>query len=218
MRFTGFFLTLSFRFLLAAAFSLAGLLAHADIQPGKEYELVSPPEAVETGKKIEVLEIFSYVCPHCYHLEPYLNKWEKQLPKDVEFRRLPGIFRDSWIPFAKMFYTFEAMGLTDKLHDKFFSAIHEQNARFDDNNALFDWVEKQGVNRKSFANTFSSFAIQSKAMRAQQQTKAYGITGVPAIIVDGKYRAYVPTTGGQAALLATVDQLIKQARRERAGK
>ena len=218
MHFTGFFLTASFRFLLAAAFSLAGFLAHADIQPGKEYELVSPPQAVETGKKIEVLEIFSYLCPHCYHLEPDLNKWEKQLPKDVEFRRLPGIFRDSWIPFAKMFYTFEAMGLSDKLHGEFFNAIHAQNARFDDDNALFDWVEKRGVNRKIFATTFSSFAIQSKAMRAKQLTKAYAITGVPAIIVDGKYRAYVSTAGGQAALLATVDQLIKQARQERKGK
>lgn len=197
---------------------MAGFAAHADIHPGKEYELLSPPQAVETGKKIEVLEIFSYACPHCFDLEPEINQWAKQLPKDVQFRRLPAIFRESWTPFAKVFYTFEAMGLTEKLHGDFFNAIHVHHLRFDDDNAVFDWAEKQGVNRKSFADTYTSFAIQSKALRAKQLTKAYGVSGVPAVIVDGKYRTYTSMAGGHAALLAVVDRLIKQARQERAGK
>lgn len=215
---TGYFSTVLFRLFIAAAFSMAGFAAQAGINPGKEYELLSPPQAVETGKKIEVLEIFSYACSHCFDLEPDINKWAKLLPKDVEFRRLPAIFRESWMPFAKAFYTFEAMGLTEKLHGEFFNAIHVQHARLDDDNAVFDWVEKHGVNRKSFADTYSSFAIQSKALRAKQLTRAYGISGVPAVIVDGKYRTYTSMAGGHAALLAVVDQLIKQARQERAGK
>jgi thiol:disulfide interchange protein DsbA len=218
MSFTGYFSAVLFRLFIAAAFSIAGFAAHADIHPGKEYELLSPPQAVETGKKIEVLEIFSYACPHCFDLEPDINKWAKLLPKDVEFRRLPAIFRESWMPFAKMFYTFEAMGLTEKLHGDFFNAIHAQHVRFDNDNALFDWAEKHGVNRKNFADTYSSFAIQSKALRAKQLTKAYGIGGVPAVIVDGKYRTSVSTTGSHAGLMSALDQLIKQARQERAGK
>lgn len=218
MGFTGYYSAVLFRLLAAAAFSMAGFAAHADIHPGKEYELLSPPQAVETGKKIEVLEIFSYACPHCFDLEPEINQWAKQLPKDVQFRRLPAIFRESWTPFAKVFYTFEAMGLTEKLHGDFFNAIHVHHLRFDDDNAVFDWAEKQGVNRKSFADTYTSFAIQSKALRAKQLTKAYGVSGVPAVIVDGKYRTYTSMAGGHAALLAVVDRLIKQARQERAGK
>lgn len=218
MSFTPFFRAFSLRIFLAIALSLVGFTAKADIHPGKEYELVSPPQVVETGKKIEVLEIFAYTCPHCFALEADISKWAKQLPKDVEFRRLPAIFRDSWMPFAKMFYTFEAMGLTERLHGEFFNAIHVRNIRFDDDKALFDWVEKQGVPRKTFADTYSSFSIQSKALRAKQLTQAYGVSGVPSVIVDGKYRTSVSNTGSHAGLLSALDQLIKQARQARAGK
>lgn len=196
--------------------TMAGSAAYAQIQPGKEYELLTPSVPVETGKKIEVLEIFSYACPHCSDLEPDLVKWVKLLPKDVEFRRLPGIFRDSWIPFSKTYYTLEALGLTEKLHAEVFRAIHAQRIRLDDEATLFDWMEKQGVNRKAFADTYQSFSIQSKVMRAKQLTRDYGITGVPAIIVDGKYRTYISSGGGHAGMFAIVDQLIKQARQDRA--
>lgn len=206
------------RLFLGMAFCLVGFTASADIHPGKEYELLSPPQPTETGKKIEVLEIFSYACSHCFDLDPEIHKWAKQLPKDVEFRRLPAIFRESWTPLAKAFFTFEAMGLSDKLHAEFFRAIHVQHTRLESDNAIFDWVEKQGVPRKTFIDTYSSFSIQSKALRAKQLTQAYGITGVPAIIVDGKFRTSSSATGGHAGLFAAIDQLIKQARQARTGK
>jgi thiol:disulfide interchange protein DsbA len=206
------------RIFLSIALSLICITAQADIHPGKEYELVSPPQAVETAKKVEVLEIFSYTCPHCFDLEADINKWAKQLPKDVEFRRLPAIFRADWSPFAKVFYTFEAMGLTEKLHGEFFNAIHVRHIRFDNDNAIFDWVEKQGIPRKSFIDIYSSFSTQSKALRAKQLTQAYGVSGVPAVIVDGKYRTSVSNTGSHAGLLSALDQLIMRARQERAGR
>lgn len=206
------------RIFLATALCLSVFSANADLRAGKEYELLSPPQPVETGKKIEVLEIFSYACPHCFDLEPDINKWAKQLPKDVEFRRLPAIFRESWTPLAKAFITFETMGLSEKLHSEFFRAIHVQHARLEDDNSIFDWVEKQGIPRKAFMDTYSSFTVQSKALRAKQLTQAYGITGVPAVIVDGKFRTSVSNTGSHAGLMLALDQLIKQARLERAGK
>lgn len=209
-----FFMVNAPRLFLAIALAFA---TAAQAETGRDYELLNPPQAVETGKRVEVLEIFSYGCPHCFDLEGDFSQWAKQLPKDVEVRRLPAIFRDSWVPLAKAYYTFEALGLIDRLHGEFFNAIHVKHARFDDDNAIFDWVEKQGVNRKSFSDAYTSFAIQSKALRARQLSKAYGITGVPAVIVDGKYRAYVGAKG-HAGLLATLDQLIRQARQERGGK
>lgn len=212
------FHTFSFRLVLAIALSLVGLTAKADIQPGKEYELLAQFQPVDTGKKIEVLEIFSYGCIHCYHLDPELNKWVKTLPKDVAFRRLPAIFNASWAPLAKAYYTFEAMGLTEKLHGDFFNAIHEQHMRFDDDDAVFDWVEKHGVDRKNFAAMYNSFSIQSDALRSRNLTKTYGITGVPTLIVDGKYRTSVSATGSPARLMSVLDQLIKKARPEHTGK
>ena len=218
MRYALFCRAFSLRTFLAITLSLTGLTAKADLHPGKEYELLSPPQVVETGKKIEVLEIFSYACSHCFDLEADLVKWAKQLPKDAEFRRLPAIFRADWIPLAKVFYTFEAMGLTDRLHNEFFKAIHVRHIRFNDDNAIFDWVEKQGIPRKSFIDNYSSFSTQSKALRAKQLTQAYGISGVPAVIVDGKYRTSVSNTGSHAGLMSALDQLIKRARQERTGK
>lgn len=218
MNITPFFRAFSLRIFLAIALSLVGFTAKADIHLGKEYELVSPPQAVETGKKIEVLEIFAYTCPHCFNLEADINQWAKRLPKDVEYRRLPAIFRDSWMPFAKVFYTFEAMGLTERLHDEFFNAIHVHHLSFDDDKAIFDWVEKQGIPRKGFIDIYSSFSIQSKVLRARQLIQAYGVSGVPTVIVDGKYRTSVSSTGSHAGLLSALDQLIIQARREHGGK
>lgn len=211
-----FFMVYAPRLFLAIALSFAAG-AQADSGSGRDYELLSPPQATETGKKIEVLEIFSYGCPHCFDLEADFTQWAKQLPKDVEVRRLPAIFRDSWSPLAKAYYAFETLGLTERLHGEFFNAIHVKHARFDNDNDVLDWVEKQGVNRKSFSDAYFSFAVQSKALRARQLSKAYGITGVPAVIVDGKYRAYV-TAKGHSGLFATLDQLIRQARQERGGK
>ncbi|BAN36812.1 thiol:disulfide interchange protein DsbA [Sulfuricella denitrificans skB26] len=217
MNFTPFFRPFFLRIFLAIALSLVGFTAAADLRPGKEYELLSPPQAVETGKKIEVLEIFSYACSHCFDLEADISKWAKQLPNDVEFRRLPAIFRADWTPLAKVFYTFEAMGLTERLNGEFFNAIHVRHTRFADDNAIFDWVEKQGIPRKSFIDNYSSFSTQSKTLRAKQLTQAYGISGVPTVIVDGKYRTSVSNTGSHAGLMSALDQLIKRARQERAG-
>ena len=110
------------------------------------------------------------------------------------------------------------MGLTEKLHGDFFNAIHEQYMRFDDDNAVFYWVEKHGVNRKEFVAMYNSFSVQSAALRSKQLTKDYGITGVPTLIVDGKYRTSVSAAGGVTGLFSTLDQLIKKARPEHAKK
>lgn len=190
-------------------------LGNAFAQQGKTYTLITPPQPTETGKNIEVLEVFYYGCPHCFDLEPSLNAWVKQLPKDVTFRRLPAIFRDSWVPLTKAYYTLEALGLTEKLHGDIFNAMHVENINLSDEKTLFDWMAKHGVDSKTFADTYNSFSVQSKVMRAKQLTKAYGVTGVPSLIVDGKYLTSSSTAGSHAASLQVADQLIKQARQER---
>lgn len=183
---------------------------------GKDYSPVSPPQPVETGKNIEVLEIFYYGCPHCFHLEPIITPWIKHLPKDVTFRRLPGIFNDGWIPLAKAFYALESLKELDRLHGELFKAFHEQKVDLRTDAAIIDWAAKQGVDRDKFSAAYNSFAVQNKALRAKQLTKAYGISGVPSVIVDGKFLTSASMTGSHEAMLPVLDQLIVQARQERA--
>ena len=184
-------------------------------EPNKTFTLITPPQPTETGKNIEVLEVFYYGCPHCFDLESSLVPWVKQLPKDVTFRRMPAVFRDSWVPLTKAFYTLEALGLTEKLHGDIFNAMHVENINLSDEKTLLEWVAKRGVDGKSFNDTYQSFSVQSKVNRAKQLTKAYGITGVPSLIIDGKYVTSGSTAGSHAASLQVADQLIKQARQER---
>lgn len=195
-----------------------GLFAQAAIgaEWGKDFAPVSPPQAVETGKNIEVLEVFYYGCPHCFHLEPVIAPWSKRLPKDVSFRRMPGVFNDSWLPLTKAYYALEAIKELDRLHEPLFSAYHEKHVDLKTDTAIIDWVAKQGVDRSKFSNAFNSFSVQNKALRAKQMTKAYGLTGVPSVIVDGKYLSSASMTGNNESLMPVLDQLIVQARQERA--
>jgi thiol:disulfide interchange protein DsbA len=197
---------------------LAASVALATPQLGKEYGLVSPPQPTETGKKIEVLEIFYYGCPHCFDLEPILNAWVATLPADVAFRRMPAIFRDNWTQFAKTFYTLEALGVLEKIHGQLFNAIHVQGVEFANDAALFDWMQQHGVDRKKFADMYNSFSIQSKTMRARQLTREYGISGVPSIIVDGRFVTSSAMAGGHQAVPGVVNYLIDLVRKDRAAK
>ena len=170
---------------------------------------LNPPQPVETADKIEVLEFFWYGCIHCYNLEPKIESWLKTLPKDVEFRRVPAVFNERWAQDAAIFYTFEALGLLDKLHRPFFDAIHRDRLRTDNAQALNAWLEKHGVDAKKFETTLKSFGVQSKTKRATQLTAAYKIDGTPAMAVHGRYMVSADIPG----MLNTVDQLVAEVRK-----
>ena len=213
-------------FLRPAAGLLALLVccaAAAQPVPGRDYRVMSAPQPVESGKRIEVLEFFWYGCPHCNALQPPLRVWLKQKPADVEFRRVPAVFSDSWIPLTWTYYALEAMGIVDKLHYDVFDAIHEQTVRLSDQKVLFDWAAKQGVDANKFAETYNSFGVKSRGMRSIEMTKAYDIPGTPALIVDGKYLVAPSmilkpdkTTVDYERYFQVLDQVIAIARKERA--
>jgi len=165
-----------------------------------------------------VLEFFWYRCPHCFQLEPALNTWLKTLPKDAQVRRVPAVFRDDWMPGAKLYYTLEQMGLLDKLHDKVFDAYHVEKINLNDPGVLGDWIAKQGVDRKKFEGIYHSFSTQSKATQGARLATAYAISGVPAFVIDGKYATSASMAGSQARLFEVLDQLIVKARAERGNK
>lgn len=204
--------------LAAAVLSFSAFAAPDSAFEGHDYARVSQPQPVATGKKIEVLEFFWYRCPHCFQLEPGLTQWLKTLPKDAQVRRVPAVFRDDWLPGAKLYYTLEQMGLLGRLHHKVFDAYHVENINLNDPAVLGGWIAKQGVDRKKFEAVYNSFSIQSKATQGARLATAYGITGVPAFIIDGKYTTTVGMTGSEKRLFEVLDQLIVKARAERSGK
>lgn len=194
------------------------LAAGAAAQGKPSYKMLANPQAVESGEKIEIIEFFWYGCPHCFDLEPFLRKWTAALPKDVEFRRIPAIPTERWMPNARTFYTLEAMGLLEKMHGEVFDAIHIDRVNLNDERIQLDWMAKKGVDRAKFADAWRSFSVQSKTRRAAQLTQAYEITGVPTLVVDGKYQTSVSMTGSPEGLMKTLDELIVRARAERTKK
>ena len=194
---------------LAALPWLAPLAARAQ-RAAPPYVELNPPQQVESGNKIEVLEFFWYGCIHCYNLEPRLEMWLKTKPQDVEFRRVPAVFNERWGHDAAIFYAFDALGVLDKLHRPFFDAIHRDRLRTDNAAALNQWLEKNGVDPKKFETTVKSFGVQSKARRAVRLTNDYRIDGTPAMTVHGRY-----TVAAGDAMLETVNQLIAAVRKSK---
>ena len=202
---------------LGLAGVLVALAAGTAFAQGRNatYKPLAKPQAVESGDKIEVVEFFWYGCSHCFDLEPHLHKWVARLPKDVEFRRIPAVPTERWMAGARTFYTLEALGLLDRLHGEVFDAIHLSHVNLMDEKIQLDWMAGKGVDRAKYADAWKSFSVQSKTRRAVQQTQAYDISGVPTLVVDGKYQTSVSMTGSHEALLKTLDELIARARAER---
>ena len=206
--------------LLAALMMLLSTSVMADPQVGIEFDRTTQVIPTDNPAKIEVMEIFWYGCPHCYHLEPQLAAWVKKLPGDVYFKRVPGLPRPDWAPMAKAYYAMETLGLLEKLHTPLFEAIHKQRVlRPNDDAGTIDWLTKQsGLDRKKVEEAYNSFSINTKLNRAAQIFRASGATGVPSLVIDGKYITSSTMAGGNVEALKTADYIIENVRQDRAGK
>lgn len=201
--------------LLAWTWALLFVATGALAQNGPQYTELQPtqPKVAEDANKIEVVEFFWYGCPHCYHLEPLVEQWQKTLPPDAVFRPYPAVFNARWGHDAAIFFTFQALGVLDRLHRPFFDAIHQDGLRTDDAKALDAWVKKQGLDPKKFNDTLKSFAVQAKVRRAAQLTAAYKIDGTPAFAVDGRYTVSAEQGRSQEGMLKTVSYLVEKIRK-----
>ncbi|MDB4409254.1 thiol:disulfide interchange protein DsbA/DsbL [Gammaproteobacteria bacterium] len=179
---------------------------------GKEYLSLKTPQPTSTGDRIEVVELFWYGCPHCYRLDPLLETWTKTLPEDVEFIRMPAVLGPSWELYGKAFYTAELLGVTDKVHPALLEAIHKDKKKLSNVNDLKELFVAQGVSAEDFDNTFNSFAVNVKLNHAKQMTKRYAITGVPTIIINGKYSTSGSQAGSNENIIKVMDYLIVQER------
>lgn len=198
-----------------AVFLLCTGLAHAEYLDGVEYQTIDRPQPVATGSKVEVREVFMYSCPHCFHFEPALAKWLKTKPANVQFVRMPAIFRPTAEPHARTYYALEALRAPEKVHLAIFEAIHVQRRALNDEASLAKFVAEQGVNEEQFRSAYHSFSVDAELRQATNLAQDYGIDSVPTLIVDGKYRTNGVMAGGNDAMLRVVDYLATKAAQER---
>jgi thiol:disulfide interchange protein DsbA len=199
--------------LISLSVAAGALAAEADaptnFTEGIEYQRIVPPQPTETAPKVEVVEVFWYGCPHCFHFEPALEAWLKHKPDDVVFRRLPAIFTNPlWELDARAYYTAEALGVLDKIHPALFDAIHKSHRKLNTEAALAAFFAENGVSDEDFRRTFHSFYVDTKVREARLMTQRYGIDGVPSMVVAGKYRTEASLAGSEEAMLRVVDFLV----------
>jgi len=196
------------------AASLFGITAQAaePIEAGKQYVELSSAVPVSVPGKIEVVELFWYGCPHCYAFEPTINPWVEKLPADVNFVRIPAMFGGPWDAHGQLFITLEMMNVEHKVHAAVFEAIQKGGKRLTDKNDMADFIATQGVDKAEFLKTFDSFAVKGKIAQYKELAKKYEVTGVPTMIVNGKYRFDLGSAGGAEQTLQVADQLIAKER------
>lgn len=198
---------ISFGFLLSQGVMAADGLGY---QLNTEYKKTDA--VIQTGHKKSVIELFSYFCPHCYHLEDSVDAWRKTKPKDVVYEQVPAVFdRPNWIFFARVFYTAKELGILKQSHKKYFDALHRDHKKIFNLDALAKFYTQFGVTETDYRAMFKSFKVEEDIKRAAAITKAAGIDGVPAIIVNGHYMTDVGMAGGTSKQLwKLVDTLVQQ--------
>jgi thiol:disulfide interchange protein DsbA len=198
---------------LMASLPLSAAAQSAALEEGNQYLRLKNPQPVESGRKIEVIEFFSYGCPHCGDLEPILQGWFKTMPADVQFRRVPVMYQDRWVPLARIYYTLDALGEEARLSPEVFTALHAGGLSLWQEKTFFDWAASHGLDRKKVEDMYNSFGIAGKVNRARAIAQTYQIQSVPTIVVDGKFVSN--KVSSHRAMPAVIDALVAKARVER---
>ncbi|MFV1997068.1 MAG: thiol:disulfide interchange protein DsbA/DsbL [Acidiferrobacterales bacterium] len=196
-------------------FGIISTASASEFRAGQDYDELSFPQPVTTGKNIEVQEFFWYGCPHCYSFEPVLNNWIKNKPSNVTFIHSPSIANPSWEFHARLHFSLEAMGVANKMRQPVFNAIHKDRKRLDTVEGATVLLAKHGINRDEFLRAYNSFGVRLKLKRAGQNAMKYEIYGVPTVVVDGKYRTSPSKARGEERMIEVMNFLIKKAANER---
>ena len=210
-------------FSLAASVAAAGTLTlgtssswaqAAAPKEGKDYiKLAKPASVGAPAGKVEVIEFFWYSCPHCNVFEPQFEAWAKSQPADVVVRRVPVAFNASFLPQQKLYFTLEGMNLLPQLHAKVFRAIHAERNGLKNDEAIFEWIGKQGVDVAKFKEVYNSFTVANQARKAAQLQNEYDVEGVPAMGVAGRYYTDGTKAGNMDNVLRVVNALIASSRK-----
>ena len=202
--------------LFFASLALATSLSHAAAVACKDYLVVNNPQAVPTGKTIEVTEFFWYGCGHCYELEDRVEAWAARLPKDVVLKRMHVMWDGGGRnKHAQLFFALQAMNLLPRLHHKAFDAVQGRKVpavELRDEGELANWIAQQGVDPKAFMAAYNSFGVNTMMNQAKQLGALYSIDSVPTFIVQGRYKTSPAQAAGEDRVFAVLNELIASER------
>ncbi len=206
-------------YLAALVFSCLSFVATAaDFKDGVDFKtLKEAVPATSTDSTVGVSSIFWYGCPHCYNLSQMQEQsWLKTLPKDVDFHELPVIFGKPWQAHAQLFYAMEELGYMPAAQNVIFDAVQNKKQRLDDEDEIVAFVqEKFGIKPDDFRKAYRSFGVRKQTQQANTITRGAQLTGVPAIIVDGRFLVDPSMAGSLDRMLAVTDYLVEQVRSEK---
>lgn len=180
-------------------------------QEGEHYQSLSQPMRLAPDSKGEVVELFSYRCPHCFSFEPTVKQWLQTKPDDVEFIRIPvGFGRPSWDLMARAYYAAEELDVADKMDEPIFAAIHVQNQSLSSPEEIAELFAQHGVSQEDFLKAFNSFAVETKMRRGIEILRRYEVRGVPMLVVNGEFAITGQMAGSNQRMFQIADFLLQQ--------
>jgi thiol:disulfide interchange protein DsbA len=195
----------------AAAQSASGPVSAAGFVAGQNYKVLSPAQPTSSSAdQVEVAEFFMYSCPHCYHFEPYVQDWLKTKPDYVNFIRIPTVWNDLVKLHAEAFYSAQALGKGEEMHEPFFEEMHERNNYLQSMDSVAEFFGRFGVDRETVAKTMDSFSVHTKVQRADELARRYRVDSTPSIVVNGKYLTNATMAGGFDRLIDLVNALTAE--------
>ncbi len=201
------FLKSSSAILAGTALSGAGTFAKAQ---NLGYEELHTPLNISDPSKVQVLKFFWFGCPHCYAFEPTINKWDANKADYITLVREAPPLNPSWEAHSRTFYAAEAMGVKDQMFDETFNAIHKERRNLKSLDSLAKFMGTLGIDEDKFRETIGSFTVTSRMRRSIQLAQASRITGVPSLVVQGKYRTGNSLAGSHEGIIRVLDKLTAQ--------
>lgn len=205
------------QFSISTGLLLAGTTHWAAAQQpfaeGKHYVALPTRQPVRDPKQVEVLEFFAYSCSHCHAFEPALDDWQKKLPKDILFRRIPVAFRDDFVVHQKLYFAIEGLNLVEQLHGKVFSALHVDRQKLQTAEQIAAFASANKVDGKRLLEVMESFAVAGKVKQATQLVAGYQVEGTPSLGVAGRWLTNGTMAGSNAKSLAVAEYLAGVAKK-----
>lgn len=200
---------------LTAVLMMTAVLSYAEqYVAGQHYKVLANTTLPRDPAKIEVVEVFWYGCGHCNHFEPTVKAWEKSIQADVDFYQVPAQFSRQWKIHAELFYLTKTLKVNDKVHQAIFDEIHKKRNPLLDKDDQKEFLAQYGVSEADFDKYDDSFGVRRQLKMADQMVRTWGISGVPAVIVNGKYMVNASSAGGENKVFGVVNYLIEKERKQ----
>lgn len=205
------FLSPLFFALLLALPGLAGADSHSEFDVEGKYALVQPAQPTETEPgTVEVVDVFWFGCPACFRFLPHMEGLKEAAPDYLRIRRMPAVFRESWIPHARAYYTAHLLGVEDRIYPAMYQAIHVQGRSLSTRDALAAFFEEHGVSAGEFGDVYDSFAVESLVRKSVAMQRNYGVRATPTVIVNGKYRTSGNVAGSHGNVIKVILALAER--------